>query len=99
MIKIPSGEITNLPYLKYVGRMKKKIILSTGMANLDEIQEAISILIQQGTEQKNIIILQCNSEYPTPMEDVNLLAMTSLAQKFNTKLVTRPYWKLVQLQR
>ena len=51
MIKIPSGEITNLPYLKYVGKMKK-IILSTGMANIDEIQEAISILTQRGTEQK-----------------------------------------------
>ena len=86
MIKIPSGEITNLPYLKYVGKMKKKIILSTGMANIDEIQEAISVLTQRGTEQKNIIILQCNSEYPTPMEDVNLLAMTSMAQKFNTKV-------------
>ena len=86
MMKIPSGEITNLPYLKYIGKMKKRICLSTGMANIDEIQSAISILKEQGTKQKNIIILQCNSEYPSPMKDVNLLAMTSMAEKFNTEV-------------
>lgn len=81
--KIPSGEITNLPYLRMIGRLNKKIILSTGMSNLGEIETAISILTTAGTKRENITILHCNTEYPTPMEDVNLKAMQTIANAFH----------------
>ena len=80
--KIPSGEITNLPYLREIGRLNKKIIISTGMANLKEIENAIKILTKSGTSKKKISILHCNTEYPTPYKDVNLKAMKSLEKKF-----------------
>ena len=80
--KIPSGEITNLPYLREIGILNKKIILSTGMANLKEIGNAIKVLIKSGTSKKKISILHCNTEYPTPYKDVNLKAMKSLKKKF-----------------
>ena len=80
--KIPSGEITNLPYLREIGRLNKKIIISTGMANLKEIENAIKVLIKSGTSKKKISILHCNTEYPTPYKDVNLKAMKSLEKKF-----------------
>tara|TARA_B100000686_G_scaffold234524_1_gene242267 strand:- start:3568 stop:4578 length:1011 start_codon:yes stop_codon:yes gene_type:complete len=78
--KIPSGEITNLPYLRHVGQQKKPIILSTGMSTLDEIQNALNILVQSGTPKNKISILHCNTEYPTPMKDVNLRAMTTIKE-------------------
>lgn len=81
--KIPSGEITNLPYLRKIGRLNKKIILSTGMSNLGEIETAISILVDSGTKRENITILHCNTEYPTPMKDVNLKAMQTIANAFH----------------
>ena len=80
IIKIPSGEITNLPYLIKLGKLKKKIILSTGMATLDEIGEAIKVLKDNGT--KDLSILHCNTEYPTPYRDVNLKAMDSIRDSF-----------------
>lgn len=83
-IKVPSGEITNLPYLRYVGSLKKKILLSTGMSNLSDIENAISILEDSGTKRNNICILHCNTEYPTPMIDVNLNAMKNLGLVFQT---------------
>ena len=83
IFKIPSGEITNLPYLREIGKLNKKVILSTGMSNIDEIEEALNILIQSGTKKKNITVLHANSEYPTPMEDVNLRAMKTIANKFD----------------
>lgn len=73
--KIPSGEVTNLPYLRKVSSVAKKVILSTGMANLTEIETALSILQQQGLSKENITVLHCNTEYPTPFKDVNLTAM------------------------
>lgn len=76
LIKVPSGEITNLPYLREVGRLKKRIILSTGMSDLGEIEDALSILRENGTT--DITVLHCNTEYPTPLEDVNLLAMNTI---------------------
>ncbi len=76
--KIPSGEITNLPYLRKVGSLRRKIILSTGMSTLAEVKEALNILIKSGTKKKNITILHCNTEYPTPFADVNLLAMVTM---------------------
>lgn len=81
--KIPSGEITNLPYLRHVGQLNKKIVLSTGMANLGEVEAAINILIQAGTEREKITVLHANTEYPTPMQDVNLRAMQAMGQAFD----------------
>ncbi len=83
IFKIPSGEITNLPYLKHIGKLKKKIILSTGMSNISEIRDALNILIQSGTKKNNITILHANTEYPTPMKDVNLNAMITIGNKFD----------------
>lgn len=83
IFKIPSGEITNLPYLRHVGSLNKKIILSTGMADIDEIKEALDILIKAGTKKQNIVILHANTQYPTPMEDVNLKAMLTIGKTFD----------------
>ena len=84
--KIPSGEINNLSYLRKIGSFGKPIILSTGMATMDEIQQALSILIESGTSLEKIIVLQCNTEYPTPYQDANLLAMLTIKEKFNVKV-------------
>ncbi len=78
LFKIPSGEITNLPYLRHVGGFGKPIILSTGMATLGEIEAAIEVLEVAGTPRKKITVLHCNTEYPTPIQDVNLRAMCSI---------------------
>jgi len=83
IFKIPSGEITNLPYLRHIGALKKEIILSTGMADLGEIEEALNILINAGTERNKITILHANTMYPTPMEDVNLRAMQTIGSAFD----------------
>jgi N-acetylneuraminate synthase len=82
IFKIPSGEITNLPYLRQIGRLNKKIILSTGMANLGEVEAAINALTQSGTDRKNIALLHANTQYPTPMRDVNLKAMLTMKEAF-----------------
>jgi len=76
--KIPSGEITNLPYLRHIGRYGKPVILSTGMARLSEIEGALDVLIAAGTARELVTVLHCNTEYPTPMADVNLHAMLSI---------------------
>lgn len=78
--KIPSGEITNLPYLEKVAALKKPLILSTGMSMLSEIEDALAVLEENGCE--DVTLLHCNTEYPTPMEDVNLLAMRELEEQF-----------------
>lgn len=85
-IKIPSGEITNKPLLQHIARKKKETILSTGMANLLEIQEAMDLLISEGLDKNQITILHCNTEYPTPMLDVNLLAMLEIQKKLEVKI-------------
>ncbi|EAI3899044.1 N-acetylneuraminate synthase [Campylobacter coli] len=82
IFKIPSGEITNLPYLRKIAQLNKKIILSTGMATLGEIEKALGVLVENGTEREKIIILHCNTEYPTPFEDVNLKAMKTIKEAF-----------------
>lgn len=84
--KIPSGEITNLPYLRHVGRYGKPIILSTGMAALDEVGAALRVLEEAGTPRSCITILHCNTEYPTPMRDVNLRAMVTLRETFGVSV-------------
>lgn len=88
--KIPSGEITNLPYLERIGSNKikgKKIILSTGMATVEEIKTCIDILVKAGTKKQDIILLHCNTEYPTPDQDVNILAINDLKKTFPDMLV------------
>lgn len=82
MFKIPSGEITNLPYLRKLGRLKKRLIMSTGMADLGEIEDALDVLTECGTPLENITVLHCNTEYPTPFEDVNLRAMLTIRDAF-----------------
>ena len=83
IFKIPSGEITNLPYLRHIGKLNKKVILSTGMSDMGEIEDALDILTQSGTKKENIIVLHANTEYPTPMEDVNLKAMVTIGKTFD----------------
>lgn len=78
--KIPSGEITNLPYLEKIANTGKDIILSTGMCAMDEIEQALSVLKKNGAGQ--VTLLHCNTEYPTPLEDVNLRAMSTMADEF-----------------
>jgi len=85
MFKIPSGEITNLPYLRHIGKLNKKIILSTGMSNMDEVKNALDVLINSGTKKNNITVLHANTEYPTPMEDVNLRAMITMGKELDVK--------------
>lgn len=80
IFKIPSGEITNYPYLKKVGQLKKKVILSTGMSNICEIHAALNVLYKEGTT--DITLLHCNTEYPTPMRDVNLKAISRMKEEF-----------------
>ena len=83
--KIPSGEITNLPYLEKIAAVKcenKKIILSTGMATVEEVQTCLDVLLRSGAKQSEIIILHCNTEYPTPDEDVNVSAIFDLHKNF-----------------
>ncbi|NDJ26737.1 N-acetylneuraminate synthase [Campylobacter sp. MIT 12-8780] len=83
IFKIPSGEITNLPLLKAIAKLDKKVILSTGMSDINEIENALNILIQNGTKAENISILHANTAYPTPFEDMNLNAIKSLQKTFS----------------
>jgi N,N'-diacetyllegionaminate synthase len=85
IFKIPSGEITNLPYLRHIGKLNKKVILSTGMADIGEIEDALDVLIKAGTKKENIIVLHANTMYPTPMEDVNLKAMVTIGNSFDVR--------------
>ena len=84
IMKIPSGEITNYPYLKKIGSTKKKVILSTGMSTLDEVKSAVKVLRDNGTT--DIVLLHCNTEYPTPMSDVNLRAMVTLQKELGLRV-------------
>jgi len=84
--KIPSGEITNLPFLRKIGYLKKKVIMSTGMSDLGEIRAALDVLMKAGTVKENIIVLHCNTDYPTPTEDVNLRAMIAIKETFDVKV-------------
>lgn len=84
--KIPSGEITNLPYLRHIAQVAKQIILSTGMSTLEEVENAVNILYENGITKNNLTLLHVTTEYPTPMEDVNLLAMLTMRDKFNVSV-------------
>ena len=84
--KIPSGEITNKPYLQHIAHKMKPVILSTGMADLNEIGDALNVLTKEGLSLDKITILHCNTQYPTPMEDVNLKAMLTIKEAFKLKV-------------
>lgn len=84
--KIPSGEITNLPYLRKVAALKEDVILSTGMSSLGEIEKALNVLVEHGTDKSRITVLHCNTEYPTPFEDANLKAMLTIKEAFKVKV-------------
>lgn len=80
IFKIPSGEITNLPYLRKIGALNKQIVLSTGMSDMSEIKDALRVLIKTGTDKEKITVVHANTMYPTPMEDVNLRAMITIGK-------------------
>jgi N,N'-diacetyllegionaminate synthase len=84
--KIPSGEITNKPFLKHIAKKGKDIILSTGMATISEIKQALEVFQNEGISKERITVLHCNTEYPTPMQDVNLLAMNHIAKELEVKV-------------
>ena len=84
--KIPSGEITNYPYLKKIASFHEPIILSTGMCELSDIEAALNVLIEEGIKKEQITVLHCNTEYPTPYQDVNLKAMLEIGEKFGVKI-------------
>lgn len=84
--KIPSGEITNLPYLRKMAVTFEKLILSSGMCNMQELMEAVDVILATGFEKDNLTILHCNTEYPTPFEDVNLRAMKTISDVFNIEV-------------
>lgn len=86
MVKIPSGEITNLPYLRLAAKLFQKVILSTGMATLNDIRLALNVFLDAGVKKENITILHCNTEYPTPMQDVNLKAMLFIGEELGTAI-------------
>jgi N,N'-diacetyllegionaminate synthase len=83
IIKIPSGEITNLPFLRHAGGYNKKVLLSTGMSTMEEAAAAVDVLVRSGTDKQNITVLHCNTAYPTPVKDVNLLAMNKMREELN----------------
>jgi N,N'-diacetyllegionaminate synthase len=85
-IKIPSGEITNKPYLQHIAQKGRPVILSTGMSDLEEIKQALKVLNDEGLSNDKITVLHCNTEYPTPMQDVNLLAMDNIAKATNVNI-------------
>lgn len=86
IFKIPSGEITNLPYLRHIGSLKKEVILSTGMADIKEIEDALNILTSAGTEKDKITVLHATTEYPCPFDEVNLKAMHTIRDTFDVKV-------------
>lgn len=86
IFKIGSGELTNLPFLRHIGSFAKKVILSTGMGTMQEIREALHVLVEAGTKKENIIVLHANTQYPTPMEDVNLHAMLAIKEALKVEV-------------
>ncbi|MFD1096348.1 N-acetylneuraminate synthase [Salegentibacter chungangensis] len=86
LFKIPSGEITNLPYLRKIASFNKPVVMSTGMASMQEVTEAFNVLVNEGLKKENIIIVHCNTEYPTPMDDVNLKAMNTIGKELGVRI-------------
>lgn len=86
LFKVPSGEITNKPYLEHIAKKGKPIVISTGMSNLQEIKDAVEVIQKNHITKNNITILHCNTEYPTPMQDVNLLAMKTIQNELGVQV-------------
>ena len=86
LFKVPSGEINNMPYLELLGKFKKKVILSTGMSNILDIDMAIKTLVKNGTSKNNITLMQCTSSYPAPFEEINLRVISSLEKRFKLRV-------------
>lgn len=86
LIKIPSGEMTNLPYLRHVGSRGLEILMSTGMCSLGDIEAAIDAIEAAGTPRSKVTVLHCNTEYPTPYSEINLLAMANIGRAFGVKI-------------
>ncbi|WKV11361.1 N-acetylneuraminate synthase [Marivirga harenae] len=86
LFKIPSGELTNKSYLQHIAKKKKPVVLSTGMADIREINDAVEVLIDAGLDKSNLAVLHCNTEYPTPMEDVNLKAMLHIQNEIGVEV-------------
>lgn len=84
--KIPSGEVTNYPFLKRIAAYNEKTILSTGMCDMEDVRAAVDALYKNGLSKENLILLHCNTEYPTPFEDVNLKAMDALREEFGVEV-------------
>ena len=84
--KIPSGEVTNYPFLKHIAAYNEKTILSTGMCDMKDVRAAVDALYKNGLSKENLILLHCNTEYPTPFEDVNLKAMDALREEFGVEV-------------
>jgi len=84
--KIPSGEVTNYPFLKRIAAYNQKTILSTGMCDMEDVRAAVKALYKNGLSKNNLVLLHCNTEYPTPFEDVNLKAMCSLRDEFGVEV-------------
>lgn len=84
--KIPSGEVTNYPFLKRIAAYNEKTILSTGMCDMEDVRAAVNALYKNGLSKRNLILLHCNTEYPTPFEDVNLKAMDALRKEFGVEV-------------
>jgi N-acetylneuraminate synthase len=86
IFKVGSAELTNIPFLKHIGAFRKRVILSTGMGSLGEVEKALDTIIEAGTSKENIILLHVTTQYPTPMEDVNLTAMLTLKEAFKIRV-------------
>ncbi len=86
VLKIPSGQVDNLPYLRQIGALRKTLILSTGMSTIEEVEQAIEVLVAAGTPKKDMTILQCTTAYPTPLEDVNLRAMLTMRDRLGVRV-------------
>jgi len=86
VLKVPSGELTNLPYLRSVGALGRRLIVSTGMADMSEVAFALDVLVESGTALEDIVVLQCTTEYPAPYEEVNLRAMCTMRDTFGVRV-------------
>jgi N,N'-diacetyllegionaminate synthase len=86
IVKIPSGEITNLPYLRKAAALFSEVIISSGMSTIEDVKNALNVFLDAGIAKRNISILHCNTEYPTPMQDVNLHAMLSIQKEFGVRV-------------
>lgn len=95
--KIPSGEITNYPYIKKIASFHEDVILSTGMCELSDIEAALNVLISEGVSKEQITVLHCNTEYPTPFTDVNLKAMLEIGEKFGVNIGYSDHTKGVEV--